>query len=233
MLDRDWNGSFFGECCNCPTVTSALKQPKRIDRMLFIAPQPLQQRDSNSILACHSPPPSFHPCMHLPPKFPRRKLAWLGPIARSPRRACSLWKCFSSPRAQIRRPLICPYTQSSSSSSSSSALVAESSSAFLPTSSVILVPQPRRPNTLKWANIASALAVCAVTEEELLQLACATDEATSPLLSSPLPSLNSALLQPPCRFSYSLLLPASCETGESYIVVLSSPPHIAPARSLR
>ena len=42
MLDRDWNGSFFGECCNCPTVTSALKQPKRIDRMLFIAPQPLQ-----------------------------------------------------------------------------------------------------------------------------------------------------------------------------------------------
>ena len=57
--------------------------------------------------------------------------------------------------------------------------------------------------------------------------ACATDEATSPL-----PSLNSALLlQPPCRFSHSLLLPASCETGESYIVVLSST-HIALARSL-
>ena len=167
--------------------------------------------------------------MHLPPKFPRRKLAWLGPIARSLRcaRSLALLEMFLIP-AQIRRPLICPYTQSSSSSSSSSPpLVAESSSAFLPTSSVILVPQSRRPNTSKWANIASALAVCAVTEEELLQLACATDEATSPL-----PSLNSALLlQPPCRFSHSLLLPASCETGESYIVVLSSP-HIALARSL-
>ena len=126
--------------------------------------------------------------------------------------------------AQIPSFFNLPIHSSSSSSSSSSPLIAESSSAFLPTSSVILVPQPRRPNTLKWANIASALAVCAVTEEELLQPALQTAaEATSPLLlSSPLPSLNSALLQPPCRFSYSLLLPASCETGESYIVVLSS-----------
>ena len=162
--------------------------------------------------------------MHLPPKFPRRKLAWLGPIARSPRRARSLaLEIFLIP-AQIPSFFNLPIHSSSSSSSSSSPLIAESSSAFLPTSSVILVPQPRRPNTLKWANIASALAVCAVTEEELLQPALQTAaEATSPLLlSSPLPSLNSALLQPPCRFSYSLLLPASCETGESYIVVLSS-----------
>ena len=173
MLDRDWNGSFFGEGCNCPTVTSALKQPKRIDRMLFIAPQPLQAALLHPLPL--SLPPSFLPSMHaLASKISKEKAGLAGPHrAFAASRPLALLEMFLMP-AQNRRPLICPYTQSSSSSSSSSALVAESSSAFLPTSSVILVPQSRRPNTSKWTNIASALAVCAVTEEELLQPALRT-----------------------------------------------------------
>ena len=186
MLDRDWNGSFFGECCNCPTVTSALKQPKRIDRMLFIAPQPLQAARLHPLPL--SLPPSFLPSMHaLASKISKEKAGLAGPHrAFAASRSLAL-EIFLIP-AQIPSFFNLPIHSSSSSSSSSSPLIAESSSAFLPTSSVILVPQPRRPNTLKWANIASALAVCAVTEEELLQLACATDGgdvASSPLLFLP------------------------------------------------
>ena len=142
------NGSFFGEGLQgVEADLNAIDKPcsSRCSRCSSAPP---------SLLAsCHSLPPSFHPihACTCAPEFPRRKLAGSHrAFAASPLLARR--EMFLIP-AQIRRPLICPYTHSSSSSSSSPLIAEfESSSAFLPTSSVILGPQS--PQHFKWANIA-------------------------------------------------------------------------------